>query len=68
MLETVHSLVMFMFVSLCMSSFMCSSVSFHVCLSVACVSLLLESVNGIDTLSKVLIWGLKCKQFGRVSL
>ena len=46
----------------------CSSLSSYVCSSVSCVSSLLESGNGMDTLCKVLIWGLPCKCFSRVSL
>ena len=65
-LKTVHSLVMFIFV--CVSSCVHSSVSSHVCSSVSCVSSLLESRNGMDTLCKGLIWGLLCKHFSRVSL
>ena len=60
MLETIHLLVMFMLVSSCVPSCMCSSVSCHVCSSVSCVSSSLESGNDMDTLCKVLIWGLLC--------
>ena len=56
----------FVFVPSCVSSFVCLSVSSHVCSSVSCVSSLLESGNGMDTLCK--IWGLPCKHFSRVSL
>ena len=68
MLETVHLLVMFMLVSLCMSSCMCSFVSSHVCSSVSCVSSLLESGSGMDTLCEVLIWSLLGKSVFWVSL
>ena len=57
-----------MFVSLCVSSCMCSSVSSHVCSSVSCVSSSQESGNGMDPLCKALIWGLPFKCCSRVFL
>ena len=57
---TVHLPVAFVFVSSHVSSCMCSSVS--------SVFSSLEFGRGIDKLFKVLIWGLPCKCFSRVSL
>ena len=57
-LRIVHSLMAFMFVSSCVSSCVCLSVSSHVCSSVSCVPSLVESGNHMNTLYKVLIWGL----------
>ena len=68
MLETVHLFVTFMLASSYASSCMFASVSSHVCSSVSCVSSLLESESGIDTLFKVLIWSLQCKCCNKVSL
>ena len=68
MVLTVHLLAVFVFVSLCVSSCVCSSVSSCMCSSVSCVSSSLESGRGMDKLFKVLIWGLPYNCFSRVLL